>query len=116
MFPVNWWWVWHQNTDFTPPCPVFLPPLIHSSRSFFTHPTLTELPYLCQVGQKESAVPLPTDRLGWAGRDQGHLQQASFMLEEKAMAPHSSTLAWKIPWAKEPGRVQSMGSLRGGHN
>ena len=32
--------------------------------------------------------------------------------EEKAMAPHSSTLAWKIPWAEEPGRLQSMGSLR----
>ena len=31
---------------------------------------------------------------------------------EKAMAPHSSTLAWKIPWTKEPGGLQSMGSLR----
>ena len=31
---------------------------------------------------------------------------------EKAMAPHSSTLAWKIPWTEEPGRLQSMGSLR----
>ena len=30
---------------------------------------------------------------------------------EKAMAPHSSTLAWKIPWMEEPGRPQSMGSL-----
>ena len=30
---------------------------------------------------------------------------------EKAMAPHSSTLAWKIPWTEEPGRLQSMGSL-----
>ena len=29
---------------------------------------------------------------------------------EKAMAPHSSTLAWKIPWMEEPGRLQSMGS------
>ena len=28
------------------------------------------------------------------------------------MAPHSSTLAWKIPWAEEPGRLQSMGSLK----
>ena len=28
------------------------------------------------------------------------------------MAPHSSTLAWKIPWTEEPGRLQSMGSLR----
>ena len=35
---------------------------------------------------------------------------------EKAMAPHSSTLAWKIPWTEEPGRLQSMGSLRVGHN
>ena len=31
---------------------------------------------------------------------------------EKAMAPHSSTLAWKIPWTEEPGRLQSMGSHR----
>ena len=33
-------------------------------------------------------------------------------LAEKAMAPHSSTLAWKIQWAEEPGGLQSMGSLR----
>ena len=37
-------------------------------------------------------------------------------LPEKAMAPHSSTLAWRIPWTKEPGRLQSMGSLRVRHN
>ena len=36
--------------------------------------------------------------------------------KEKAMAPHSSTLAWKIPWMEEPGRVQSMGSLRVRHD
>ena len=35
---------------------------------------------------------------------------------EKALAPHSSTLAWKIPWAEEPGGLQSMGSQRVGHN
>ena len=35
---------------------------------------------------------------------------------EKATAPHSSTLAWKIPWTEEPGRLQSMGSLRVRHN
>ena len=34
-----------------------------------------------------------------------------FRIREKAMAPHSSTLAWKIPWTEEPGRLQSMGSL-----
>ena len=32
------------------------------------------------------------------------------------MAPHSSTLDWKIPWTEEPGRLQSMGSLRVGHD
>ena len=32
------------------------------------------------------------------------------------MTPHSSTLAWKIPWMEEPGRLQSMGSLRVGHD
>jgi len=35
---------------------------------------------------------------------------------EKAMAPHSSTLAWKIPWMEEPGRLQSMGLLRVGQD
>ena len=35
---------------------------------------------------------------------------------EKEMATYSSTLAWKIPWMEEPGRLQSMGSQRVGHN
>ena len=35
---------------------------------------------------------------------------------EKAMAPHSSTLTWKIPGTEELGRLQSMGSLRVGHD
>ena len=38
------------------------------------------------------------------------------VVSEKAMAPHSSTLAWKIPWTEEPVRLQSMGSLRVGHD
>ena len=37
-------------------------------------------------------------------------------ISEKAMAPHCSTLAWKIPWTEEPGRLQSMGSQRVGHD
>ena len=36
--------------------------------------------------------------------------------KEKAMAPHSSTLAWRIPWVEEPGRLKSMGSLRVRHD
>ena len=35
---------------------------------------------------------------------------------EKEMATHSSTLAWKIPWMEEPGRLQSMGLQRVGHD
>ena len=35
---------------------------------------------------------------------------------EKEMATHSSILAWRIPWAEEPGRLQSMGSLRVRHD
>ena len=35
---------------------------------------------------------------------------------EKEMAPHSSTLAWKIPWTEKPARLQSMGSQRVGHD
>ena len=37
-------------------------------------------------------------------------------LLEKEMATHSSTLAWKIPWTEEPGRLQSMGSQKVGHD
>ena len=40
----------------------------------------------------------------------------SALRKEKAMAPHASTLAWKIPWTEEPGRLQSMRSLRVGHD
>ena len=50
-----------------------------------------------------------------------HANSISFWSEiakksERAMASHSSTLAWKIPWREEPGRLQSMGSLRVGHD
>ena len=44
------------------------------------------------------------------------LRNLHTVFPEKAMAPHSSTLAWKIPWTEKPGRLQSMGSQRVGHN
>ena len=47
-----------------------------------------------------------------ARRNINHLKYAA----EKAMAPHSSTLAWKIPWTEEPGRLKSMGLIRVGHD
>ena len=40
----------------------------------------------------------------------------SYYTSEKAMAPHSSTLAWKIPWTEEPGGLPSLGLHRVGHN
>ena len=46
----------------------------------------------------------PVQSLGWED------------LLEKEMATHSSILAWKIPWAEEPGRLQSMGSQRVRHD
>ena len=45
-----------------------------------------------------------------------HLSVSKNLTSEKAMAPHSSTLAWKIPWTEEPGVLQSMGSLRVRHD
>ena len=45
-----------------------------------------------------------------------HMQITNNKHSEKAVAPHSSTLAWKIQWTEEPGRLQSMGSLGVGHD
>ena len=44
------------------------------------------------------------------------IKPATVSILEKAMALHSSTLVWKIPWMEEPGRLQSMGSQRVGHD
>ena len=50
--------------------------------------------------------------------NQSYVFSSSYVwMWEKAMAPHSSTLAWKIPWMEEePGKLQSMGSLRVRHD
>ena len=45
-----------------------------------------------------------------------YLLEDTVGLMEKAMAPHSSTLDWKVPWTEEPGGLQSMGSIRVGYN
>ena len=51
-----------------------------------------------------------------ANRIQKYIKKIVHHDMEKALAPHSNTLAWKIPWTEEPVRLQSMGSLRVGHN
>ena len=54
---------------------------------------------------------------GWDGEGDGRkVQKGGGYTLEKAMAPHSSTLAWKIPWMEEPGRLLSMGALGVGHD
>ena len=43
-------------------------------------------------------------------------RDSHLLFSEKVMAPHSSTLAWKIPWTEEPGGLQSIGPLRVRHD
>ena len=77
---------------------------------------------------KESACSADPGSIPGSGRSAGEgigypLQYSSLensmaytVPAEKAMTPNSSTLAWKIPWMEEPGRLQSMGWLRVGHD
>ena len=51
----------------------------------------------------------------WNAGDLGSIPGSGRSLE-KEMATHSSTLAWRIPWREKPGRLQSMGSQRVGHD
>ena len=60
-----------------------------------------------------SSWPRDYNRVSCIG---GQISLTLCYLGEKAMATHSSTLAWKIPWTEEPGRLRSMGSLRVGHD
>ena len=61
-----------------------------------------------------TGVTLPVGRL--SGKSLNTYIPCVALSSEKAMAPDSSTLAWKIPWMEEPGRLQSMGSLKVGHD
>ena len=77
----------------------------------------TFLTFLFKDGIQQNRVEVQKDRIrdilsvirniqrNWYCLNRRHLKRP------KAMAPHSSTLAWKIPWAEEPGGLQSMGSL-----
>ena len=70
---------------------------------------------LCQNSRTLVSLPLVSpvpQRMGW--KNTGYITGIGLLSSyhvEKAMAPHSSTLAWQIPWLEEPGRLQSMGSL-----
>ena len=78
------------------------------------------------LSPKTENVPSLAIRLNWLHflwvitiAKQWRQAKCSWMSEwvtEKAMAPHSSTVAWKIPWTEEPGRLQSMGLLKVWHD
>ena len=72
---------------------------------------LAKLFVICYVRSSPWPSNLPRRK-----RKCGELDECRGKTPEKAMAPHSSTLAWKIPWMEEPGRLQSMGSQRVGHD
>ena len=74
--------------------PIFCHVLILNTDKHFTVSGITQLPWATSL----------------------HFCIPAVEVREKAMAPHSSTLAWKIPWTEEIGRLQSMGSLRVRHD
>ena len=69
--------------------------------------------YPKQNKAKENKISLPILKVQTLSQYQNRTSKIELLVlvSEKAMAPHSSTLAWKIPWTEEPGRLQSMGSL-----
>ena len=74
-----------------------------------------------QIGKQQLELDMEQQTGSKSGREYVkapycHPAYLTYMQREKAMAPHSSTLAWKIPWTEEPSRLQSMGSLRVGHD
>ena len=81
------------------------PALLSSFRITLQSHSNLEIPLVAQMVKH-----LPAMRKTWV-QSQGWEDPL-----EKAMATHSSTLAWKIPWAEEPDRLQSMGSQRVGHD
>ena len=89
-----------------------------SSSSMFLFPsfppTSSNIITQCRV-HSNSLRNSPIDGISISGDLFLFLLMCTAMLE-KAMAPHSSTLAWRIPWTQEPGRLQSVGSLRVGHD
>ena len=81
-----------------------------------SHPLLSPSPPAVNLSSIRVFSNESVLRIRWADAKASALASGAARVLEKAMALHSSTLAWKIPWAEEPSRLQSMGSLRVGHD
>ena len=107
------------NTDQKPPSDLSSPrqPMFHPEHR--AKRAITVLLFL--LGFPECHVPGRAEQKKKAGRERERQKGREMgicagIVEEKEMAPHSSTLAWKIPRTEEPDRLQSIGSLRVGHS
>ena len=102
------------NTGFCVParytCQVYLPGLLTQKRAWVmpVAPPHAHLPVPTSLAE---SCPLGIRPSTWPG-----FVETYILGSEKAMAPHSSTLAWKIPWTEEPVRLQSMGLWRVWHD
>ena len=86
---------------------------------FFTHWVIREFKHSNKEIDSYQVKLEKIHCLIWVSLGKGNPQlfeQSYCSTSEKAMAPHSSTLAWKIPWTEEPGGLQSMGLWRVGHD
>ena len=69
-----------------------------------------------RMGKTRDLFKKIRDTKGTFHAKMGTIKDRNYMDLEKAMATHSSTLAWRIPWTEEPGGLPSMGSHRVGHD
>ena len=90
-------------------------------RLFFVHPSEMNLPLLLlvstlQLSRTQVCLASFLANVFCARPDSTYFKLHQSLSPQKAMAPHSSALAWRIPWTEEPGGLQSMGSWIVGHD
>ena len=112
--------IWYKKASFWPVSAFSLPSSLSFIISSFWLKVRGVQPFLsCEYLEAIARLLIDLISLLLCLREQGGLRGGRDTLNsqlDKAMAPHSSTLAWKIPWMEEPGRLQSMGLLRVGHD
>ena len=113
-------------------CPLLLPPSIFPSLRVFSNESPLHIrwpeywSFSFSISPSNEHPGLISFRMHWLDLFslqgtlesllQNHSSKASVSLSQLSMAPHSGTIAWKIPWTEEPGRLQSMGSRRVRHD